>query len=195
MRRTVLGSATKFCPSPAGAQAVLVEQPSDFGAGQGHATTIRGRRPYHPMVTSMSPAEVGAKAAKVSIDRSMRRPVATVGPRSFTLQDVTAPVAGRVTVTMVPNGSVRWAQVRSGALNQEATPASLWPATLAAGAGGADCRGHGRREGDRQHGVDRVDQRLGRGGGDRERVDDRSWWGRGSWCGRSWGRAGATVVG
>jgi altronate dehydratase len=54
------------------------------------------------------------------------------------LQVVDAPFAVRVTLTIVPNGRLRWAQVPSGALNHEATPLSDFvSAPVAATAGGA----------------------------------------------------------
>jgi len=78
------------------------------------------------MTTSISPTDGSASSAKVSVDKSMTRDV-SAGPQSATLHSVTAPVDTRVTLIRVPKGSVRWAHVRSGAPNHEATPRSVCP--------------------------------------------------------------------
>jgi hypothetical protein len=85
----------------------------------------------------MRPVSRWASFSKVSSERSIRRPVATVGPRSSTLHVADAPVDTRTTFTSVPIGRVRWAQVALGASNHEATPLSdLVSALLTAAAGG-----------------------------------------------------------
>ena len=78
------------------------------------------------MTTSMSPTDGSASSSNVSVDKSMTRDV-SAGPQSATLHSVTAPVDTRVTLITVPNGSVRWAHVRSGAPNHDATPRSVCP--------------------------------------------------------------------
>ncbi len=89
------------------------------------------------MVTSITPVSRWASFSNVSSDRSISRPVATVGPRSSTLQVADAPFDTRVTSTTVPMARVRWANVPPGALNQDATPLSdLVTALLTAAAGG-----------------------------------------------------------
>src|SRR5688572_26459393 len=89
------------------------------------------------MRTSIRPASRAASFSKVSSDRSISRPVSSVGPRSSTLHDADAPLWMRVTLIIVPIGRVRWAQVAAGALNHDATPLSvLVTAPLTAAAGG-----------------------------------------------------------
>lgn len=66
----------------------------------------------------------------------MRRPEPAVGPRSLTRHVVDAPFPGRVTLTTVPRGRVRWAHVPSGALNHEATPLSVLVTALETAAAG-----------------------------------------------------------
>jgi hypothetical protein len=77
------------------------------------------------MRTWITPDDVDAILANVSRLRSMMRP-ATKGPRSATRQVVDAPVASLITVTMVPKGSERWAQVPAGASYHEAPPVWLF---------------------------------------------------------------------
>jgi hypothetical protein len=96
------------------------------------------------MRTSISPASAGANFSNVSVDRSMILDV-SAGPQSLMMHVVIAPVAGRVTRTTVPRGIVVWAQVPSGAPNQDATPRALWvPNGRCAGATGV---GAGRSDG------------------------------------------------
>jgi hypothetical protein len=94
--------------------------------------TLRGPG-YHSILTSMRPASLAASFSKVSSERSIRRPVSSVGPRSLTLHVATAPLWIRVTLIIVPIGSVRWAHVASGALNQDAIPLSVLVTAATAG--------------------------------------------------------------
>lgn len=71
---------------------------------------------------------------KLSRERSITRPVMN-GPRSLTRQTTLSPLSLRVTLTMVPNGSVRWAQVPGGAPNHDALPLSALPSDVRCTAG------------------------------------------------------------
>ena len=103
MRRTVLGSATKFCPRARfGSQPVHRQQLGDVGAGMGH----------QEIVTSTTPWPRSAICEKPSGDRSTTRG-SPAPSRSSTVQLVDAPVASFTTVTTVPNGKRR-ARARPG---------------------------------------------------------------------------------
>src|SRR5207302_7401424 len=94
------------------------------GRSAAKGVSAAASRRHHVMRTSMTPDDVEAILAKVSLLRSMMRP-ATYGPRSATRQVVEAPLDWLVTVTMVPKGSKRWAHVPAGASYQDAPPVWL----------------------------------------------------------------------
>ena len=200
MRRTVLGSTTKFWP-----RARLGRRPCSSSSRRISArdsVTPRlwptsgywgGWRPYHSMLTSMSPAEVGGQLLEGvhrQVDEATglhRRPpvvdLARGRPRR----------CGRVTLhhRAERQGAVGARGV--GGVEPRGDAASLWATTLeAAGTERGRVGGRGGRQGDRQHRVDRVDERVGRGAATVER-------GRrpivvvapGSWRRRWWSGAGA----
>src|SRR5438445_4805825 len=110
---------------PARSQAVARHEVAHLLACQRHRAGRLRLSGHHSMRTWMTPEDVDAILAKVSRLRSMMRP-ATNGPRSATRQVVEAPLDWLVTVTMVPKGSERWAQVPAGASYHEACPVWLW---------------------------------------------------------------------
>src|SRR5438309_7783398 len=115
MRRTVLGSVTKFCPRARLGRRWCRSRRSST------SPRVRVTPSFHQlMVTCTTPWLSGASFSNTSFARSMIMPSA-YGPRSLTVHCAVAPFDA-LTVTTVPMGNVLWAHVPGGAASYHVAP-------------------------------------------------------------------------